>query len=373
MHTIILYLLGRHISLKNRILIKETFNLLNFKGVINFLKKVMIGIFIIELIGTIILSFRFVPQFGLKTGIINSVFHSVSAFCNAGFDILGKESLSSYTSDYLVNFTLSFLIIVGGLGFNVWIDLLNLLKSIFSKQVSFKCAIHRLSLHSKLVLIISSTLILTGWILTLILEFNNPETIGNLKLHQKILASLFQSVTLRTAGFSSISQGDLNHGSKFLAILLMFIGGSPGGTAGGVKTVTISVLFLAVIAVIKGREDIIIFKRKINFIYIQKALSIVMLIFTLTFIFTIILTVTEKNINFDYEFIDLLFEVSSALATVGLSTGITPYLSSIGQVIIIICMFIGRIGAITTVLSLSFTKKPNKSFINYPENKILVG
>lgn len=371
--TIIMTWFGKIITLKNRILIKESFNLSNFKGVVRFLRKIIWGTFIIEGIGAIILSFRFVPKFGLLKGIFNSVFHSVSAFCNAGFDILGNNSLAEYSTDYLVNFTLMFLIITGGLGFSVWIDFINLLNDIINKKVSLKCAFNRLSLHSKLVLSISSILILLGWFLTFILEFNNPNSIGNMRLDQKLLVSLFQSVTLRTAGFYTIAQNNLQYGSKFLAIILMAIGGSPGGTAGGIKTVTISILFLAVISVIKGRDNITAFKKTINYRYIQKALSIVLMIMGCIFTSTMLLTISELNSNYNYEFIDLLFETTSALATVGLSTGITTYLSYIGKIVIIMCMFIGRLGPITVALSLSFRKKSNKSVINYPENKILVG
>ena len=189
----------------------------------------------------------------------------------------------------------------------------------------------------------------------------------------KILASMFQSVTLRTAGFDAIGQADLNYGSKFLAIILMAIGGSPGGTAGGIKTVTIGALVLAVISVIKGKDCITAFKKTISVSTIQKALSVIMMMMTLIFTATIILTMTEKGIGIQYEFIDILYEVASALGTVGLSTGITPSLSFIGKIVIILCMFIGRLGPITIVLALSFTKLNKKNVIHYPEEKIIVG
>lgn len=371
--TIVLVFLGKKITLKGRILIQESFNLSTFKGMVMFLKKIIKVTFVIEGLGAIILSLRFIPEYGFIGGVFRGVFHSISAFCNAGFDILGANSLMPYSTDYVINITIMVLIILGGLGFTVLIDISKYVKYKIAKFRKKKVELFIMTAHSKLALTITAILILLGAILTFIIEYKNPETLLNLRFDQKILASMFQSVTLRTAGFDAIGQADLNYGSKFLAIILMAIGGSPGGTAGGIKTVTIGALVLAVISVIKGKDCITAFKKTISVSTIQKALSVIMMMMTLIFTATIILTMTEKGIGTQYEFIDILYEVASALGTVGLSTGITPSLSFIGKIVIILCMFIGRLGPITIVLALSFTKLNKKNVIHYPEEKIIVG
>ncbi len=371
--TIVLVFLGKKITLKERILIQESFNLSTFKGMVMFLKKIIKVTFIIEGIGAIILSLRFIPEYGFFGGVFRGIFHSVSAFCNAGFDILGENSLVPYARDYTINITIMLLIILGGLGFTVLIDISKYTKYKIAKFRKKKVELFTMTVHSKLALTMTCILILLGAILTFVIEYNNPKTLSNFRFDEKILASLFQSVTLRTAGFDAIGQADLSYGSKFLVIILMSIGGSPGGTAGGIKTVTIGVLALAVISVIKGKDCIIAFKRKISVSTIQKALSIIMMMMTLIFIATIILTMTEDGIGVKYEFIDLLYEVCSALGTVGLSTGVTPTLSFAGKIVIILCMFIGRLGPITIVLALSFRKPNKKNVIHYPEEKIIVG
>lgn len=371
--TIILVVLGKKITLKERILIQESFNLSTFKGMVMFLKKIIIVTFLIEGIGAVILSLRFIPDYGFIGGVFRGIFHSITAFCNAGFDILGNNSLMDYSTDYIINITIMILIILGGLGFTVLIDIGKYIKYKIYKLLNKKVELFVMSVHSKLAITITCILIILGALLTFIIEYKNPETLLPLRFDQKILVSVFQSVTLRTAGFDSIGQSDLNYGSKFLAIILMAIGGSPGGTAGGIKTVTIGALILAVISVIKGKDCIIAFKKTISISTIQKALSVIMMMMTLIFTATIILTITEKNIGIEYEFIDILYEVVSALGTTGLSTGLTPNLSFIGKIVIILCMFIGRLGPMTIVLGLSFRKLNKKNVIHYPEEKIIVG
>lgn len=369
---LVLVFLGRKITLRERILIQESFNLSTFKGIVSFLKRIIKGTFLIEGIGAIILSFRFVPIYGIKKGIFYGIFHSISAFCNAGFDILGEVSLMDYKTDYMVKITIMALIILGGLGFSVWIDLLKYIKHLIDSKKE-NIGKYVMSLHSKLALSITVILIFLGFITTFILEYNNLDTIGGLRLDQKVLTAFFQSITLRTAGFDSIGQANLSYGSKFLAIFLMAIGGSPGGTAGGIKTVTIGTLFFAVLSVIKGKDCVNAFKKNISFHTVQKALSVTMMMIFLIFVSTICLSISENNMDYNFEFIDLLYETTSALGTVGLSTGITPYLSFFGRIIIMFCMFIGRLGPITIALSLSFKKKSKKNVIHYPEEKIIVG
>lgn len=373
LYTIVLVVLGKKITLKSRILIKESFNLSTFKGMVMFLKRIIKVTFIIEGIGAIILSLKFIPQYGFIGGVFRGIFHSVSAFCNGGFDILGTNSLIDYSTDYIINITIMTLIVLGGLGFTVLIDIGGFIKHKIAKMRNKKVNVFVMTVHSKLAITITTILILFGALLTLIIEYNNPTTLAPFRFDQKVLISMFQSVTLRTAGFDSIGQGNLNYGSKFLAIILMAIGGSPGGTAGGIKTVTIGTLILSVIALIKGKDCITAFKKTISFSTIQKSLSVIMMMMTCIFTATIILTMTEKSIFVDYEFIDILYEVVSALGTAGLSVGLTPSLSCIGKIIIIACMFIGRLGPITVVLGLSFNKLNKKNVIHYPEEKIIVG
>lgn len=371
--TVILVVLGKKITLKSRILIQESFNLSTFKGMVMFLKKIITVTFVIEGIGAIILAIRFIPEYGFADGIFKGIFHSISAFCNAGFDILGDNSLIPYSTDYIINITIMVLIFLGGIGFTVLLDIGKYISYKIKKKRNEKTKYFKMTVHSKLALMITGFLLVIGAILTFFMEYNNPYTLKNLRLDEKILASAFQSVTLRTAGFDAIGQGNLTYGSKFLAIILMAIGGSPGGTAGGIKTVTVGALILAVISVVKGKDCITAFKKTIGLSTIQKALSIIMMMMSLIFIATIILTMTESSLGVKYEFIDLLYEVVSALGTVGLSTGVTPTLSTLGKIVIIFCMFIGRLGALTVVLSLSFRKPNKKNVIHYPEEKIIVG
>lgn len=371
--TIVLVVLGKKITLKGRIIIQESFNLSTFKGMVMFLKKIIKVTFLIEGIGAIILSTQFVPQYGFVNGIFKGVFHSVSAFSNAGFDLLGNNSLMSYQTDYIITITIMILIILGGLGFTVLLDISKYFNYKIAKIKKQKVNLFKVTVHTKITLTVTAILTLLGAILTFILEKDNQQTIANLRLDQKILTSIFQSVTLRTAGFDTIGQAELTYGSKFLAIILMAIGGSPGGTAGGIKTVTIGVLTLAIISVIKGKDCITAFQKKISISTVQKSLSIIMMMMIFIFVATIILTTTETGLGTQYEFIDLLYEVVSALGTVGFSTGITPTLSPIGKLVIILCMFIGRLGPITIILSLSFRKPGKKNVIHYPEEKIIVG
>lgn len=364
-------LLGKRITLKERIILKESFNLNSFQGIVIFLKKIIIGTFFIESIGGILLSFVFVPKFGFFKGVAFGIYHSISAFCNAGIDIMGNNSLCNHYGNILLNFSIMFLIFCGGIGFTVWIDIYNGFKSLISKECNLKMVLMRFSLHTKLVLTISIILILGGWIILYLVEYSNFNTIGTFNTKDKLLATLFQSVSLRTAGFSSVPQGNFTDAGKMIGIILMIIGGSPGGTAGGIKTVTIGVVLIAVISVIKGRNNIVAFKRSISLYALQKSLTIVVMFVLVMLISTLLLTITESKSNFD--FIDILYEVSSAIGTVGFTTGITPMLTDLGKIIIIICMFIGRLGPITIAVALASKGNNMKNPIEYPEGKILVG
>lgn len=371
--TIILVILGKKITLKERFIIQESFNLSHFHGMVVFVKKIVIGTLIFEGIGALLLSFVFIREFGFINGIAKSIFHSISAFCNAGFDIVGDSSISNYSSNYIVNFVIMALIIIGGLGFTVWVDVLKVFRNRTCKLYNIRKLFSGLTLHTKLVLSITTVLILFGWIFFFISEFNNKATLGNMRFDHKLLASLFQSVTLRTAGFCTIDQGGMNYSSQLMSVILMAIGGSPGGTAGGIKTVTVGVIVLSIMSVIKGNDSINVFKKSISFYTLQKSLSVFFMIICSIFISTMCLSFSEAGSTYNYEFMDLLFETTSALGTVGLSFGITPMLSSIGKIVIAACMFIGRLGPVTIAVALASKHDTAKNLLHYPEEKILVG
>ncbi len=361
----------RKLSYANKIVMQEALNRTSLKDMGIYIKRVFKYTATFEGVGAICLMFSFIPKFGISKGIYYSIFHSISAFCNAGFDILSANSLMNYVGDLWVNLVICGLIIAGGLGFVVWIDLrlsLNHYREHF-KYFKLKKYLESLSLHTKIVLISSFVLIFGGMAVIFCLEFNNPQTLQPLSLPQKILASFFQSVTLRTAGFATIDMAALHQSTKFFMSVVMFIGGSPAGTAGGVKTVTIVITLLYVRALMRGDDNIHVFKRTIDDQIVKRALTILIVSFTITVVGLFVLSVSENA-----EFIDLVFEVFSAFATVGLTAGLTPNLTVVGKVIIIIMMYIGRIGPITMVLL--FVKKYNSrkgKDVNFVKEHILIG
>lgn len=345
-------ILGKKIGLRSRIILKEQLNVDSLDGMIILFKYVLFFTFSVELIGAAFLSIRFIPIFGPGQGIWYSVFHSISAFCNAGFDILG-DSILPYNSDYLVNLTLSALVIIGSLGFVVTFEL-------FRKRT-----LKNLSTHSKLVLILTAIFLSLGTIGFFILEKTGGILVGE-KLGPSLLQSFFQSTVARTAGFYSVDLAKIQDSTSLLLMGLMFIGGSPGSTAGGIKTTTFGVLVLSAISVIRGDEEPIVFKRHIGFETIRKALAIFLVSISIVFLVTFVLTITEG-----FTLIDLLYEIVSALATVGASKGITPNLSMIGKVLIIFCMYMGRLGPVT--MAYAFGVKDKKVLIRYPESFISIG
>jgi len=322
-------------------------------GMVKLTLYVILLTFAIEAIGAIILSFRFVPEYGLTKGIWFSVFHSISAFCNAGFDITGN-SLMSYTDSPLTIMTLSGLIIIGGTGFSVLIDLAKHRRWV------------RLSLHTKLVITMSLGLILLGTIFFFVLEYSNPATIGQMPLGEKLSAAFFAAVVPRTAGFNSIDTAALRESSVFLTIILMFVGGSPGSTAGGVKTATIGVVLMATISIIRGDKDIEIYEKRLNQETVFKSLAIVTVGMGMIVLISFLLTITESK-----NFLDVLFEATSAFATVGLSRGITSDLTTIGKIIIIGTMYAGRVGPLTMAYAIGYNKKHKR--YRYSEGHISVG
>lgn len=365
--TVVFLIFRRKITLKNRLLIQDAYNLDTLSGLVKLTIWILKGTLLIEGIGAFFYALKFVPQFGFIDGIWKAVFNAVSAFCNAGMDILGDTSLASYRGSILVNFTTIALIIVGGIGFPVWTDIVGTIKEKIKNGFSISKTWRRLQLHTKLVLSITIVLILGGMFLITALEWNNPNTLGSLPWWEKLLAGLFQSVTTRTAGFYTIPQENFTDASSLICILLMFVGGSPSGTAGGVKTVTIGMVIISVVSIIKGRKDTEIFGRKISESNVKKGMAVILLSLSIIILTLIALCMVEN-----VDFMSMFYEVASASATVGLSKSLTPNLSLPGKIIIMMAMYVGRIGPITLALFFN-TKHEKKRKCSLPEEKIIVG
>ena len=364
MASLIFLLIGKQITLRERILIKESLNEFKISSVVRLVKTVLQFTFSIELFGAILLSFRFVPQFGWAEGIYRAVFHSVSAFCNAGFDLNGGfKSFSDYVADPLINFTFIGLIILGGLGFVVIFDIINKLKNRHN----------RLALHSKLVLYASGALIVIGLIGFFALELSNPETLQPLSLKGKVLAGIFQAITPRTAGFSTIDQGLLKTGSKLLTMIMMFIGASPAGTGGGIKTTTAVVVFLLMANVAKGKDEITVMKRRISREITLRAITLFVGGLVLVMVVAFLLVVIENGKGGLFTFENILFEAFSAFGTVGLGTGITPYLQPLSRIVIICCMFAGRVGLLTVMYAMANRMHRIDVDIKYTEENVMIG
>lgn len=366
--TMLFILLGRKIRLKERLIIQEALNQYTISGMVRLSRNIIFGTLLIEGIGAIILMFNFLPDYG-SDAIFMGIFHSISAFCNAGFDIVDGSSLSPYLSNVTVNITVMMLIILGGLGFTVWIDLVKTTKDKHNNKWSIKKWFQKLSLHTKLVLVLTGSLILGGFIFFFIVEGFNPDTLGNEPLGVKILGAMFQSVTTRTAGFNTIPLENMTYASQFMTIILMFIGGSPAGTAGGVKTVTFGVIFLAVVSVIRAKEDVEVFNRRIPWDIVRRALAVIVISLAIVITVTMVLTLTESG-----TFMEIFFEAVSAFATVGLTIGASGELSLIGKLIISVAMFFGRLGPVTIAVAVSMRNNRRKqTTIKEPEERVMVG
>lgn len=364
--TSVMLIIGRKVTLKDRLLLQDAFNLDTLSGLIKFLRRIVKGTFIVEGIGALCYSFVFIPQFGVIKGIWVSVFNAVSAFCNAGIDIIGPNSLMPYVTNPLINIVTAVLIILGGLGFIVWWDITDIMKAVRAGEIKIQQFFRRLSLHSKIVLVMTGTLLFGGTLLILLLEYHNPQTLGSYGFGDKLLISFFQSVTLRTAGFVTIPQQNLLDSTAIVSILLMFIGGSPVGTAGGIKTTTIALVAIATLSTIRGEEDATVFKRVIPLKTIRKAISVVFISVLALITATVVLLATNQG-----SFMDIAYETASAIGTVGLSRSFTTSLNTFGKMVIILCMYLGRIGPISMVIAFSFKK--GKSHLTYPTENITVG
>ena len=357
--------------MKERVVIQEAYGLSTLQGMIRFIERVLWGTFLVEGIGAIGYSFQFIPEYGVAKGIFYSVFHSISAFCNAGVDILGDSSFTRYVNTPVITITTTMLVILSGLGYPVWIDLAkNIKMTIQSKgKRPVGRTITRLSLQSKIVLTMTLFLLTLGTLGFYLLEHHNPATMGTLNAAGKFQAAFFQSVTTRTAGFASISQSGLTNGSKLLACMLMIVGGSPAGTAGGIKTTTVAVLLLTAISVLRGNKDTECYGRKITFEIIRVAITITLVTFVFWLFGVTVMTVIEPQ----QKVLDLMFEATSAMATVGLTVDLTPVLSDISHVVLMLMMYIGRIGPMTMALIFSGHVDKKNQFRTLPEAKIMVG
>lgn len=355
--------LHRRLGLGNRQMLQDVFNLNNISGIVRFLRKVLTGTLVVEGTGALLYMTVFVPEYGLR-GIWISIFNAISAFCNAGMDIVGEDSLCGYVFQPMVNLVTILLIVLGGLGYIVWWDVLRVLKKIRTQKL--KC-FRQLTLHSKIALTMTVSLILIGAAAFYVFEYNNPLTMKDFTTGQRIRASLFQSVTTRTAGFATIPQQNLTNTSAIISVLLMLVGGSPVGTAGGIKTVTIAVLLVSMFATICNKEDAELFHRNIPKQAVNKSVAVVSMFFLIASLSTILLSAVT-----DADVIDIVYETVSATATVGLTRNLTAALPALGKMIIIVTMYLGRVGPISLVVAFS-TQKKNKNIVKNPTEEISVG
>ena len=357
--TLFVFLLHKRIGLKQRLVMAQALSVSDMDGIVRLQKTVLKGSFAVEGIGAIILFFRFLPEFGFANALKWGIFHSISAFCNAGFDLFGcitpGASLMEFQSDPVVLLTLGALVIIGGLGFLVWQD------------VAQKRSFRKCSVYTRLVLVTTAGLLLLGWAVICLLEWNNPGTLGPMSQGDKLLNGFFQSVTLRTAGFASIDQALLTDSGKAASMVLMLIGGSSGSTAGGLKTVTFIVLALFMIARARGRSTVCVYKRTIPSAQVLDAMTIAFLMMALAFFGGVFISATSP-----IGFTDALYEAISAIATVGLTAGATGSLSVPAQILIIVYMYFGRVGVLTISMGFLTGDRAEERF-RYAQTNLLIG
>lgn len=361
--TALLLCFQRKLSLEDRILIQNAYNLETLSQLGVMTRKILGMTFLLEGIGALGYLCVFVPDYG-PVGIWYAIFHAVSAFCNAGIDLLGGNSFCDYRDNIIINATTMFLIVVSGLGFPVYWEVMRVIKT--RKDCGKRSMLSRMNIHTKIVLTMTLILLISGAVLTMLLEYDNPQTLGNLNLWQKIQACLFQSVTLRTAGFATIDQAGFREVTSFVYLVYMFIGGSPAGTAGGVKTVTIAMLMIFLLDDITGRREADVFKRRVEDKYLRRSVAIISFSFSVLLLLTVSFMCAEGS-----GLVDSLYEMTSAIGTVGLSRGLTAHLTIWGKVILITTMYLGRIGPITMALAFNAKRKYNKA--SYAESKVVIG
>lgn len=348
----------KRVSLREKLLLRESVGTIYKGDMKSLVNTVLTGTIMFELLGAVILSTQFIPKMGFKNGLFTSVFLSVSAFCNAGFDVLGRleagSSLITVNNNPVIILTISALIIVGGIGFIVWDD-------IYRRKARFK----RYALHTKLTIVTTTALLILGTVLFLILEWN--KTLSDMPVWQKLLNAFFCSVTPRTAGFNSIATGEMSGASIMLTYALMFIGGSSGSTAGGVKTITAAILLLCAVSTLRNKKDIEVFGRRITFDAVRKAAAITAINFSAIFVSTIIINICQPHFGYSH----ILFECISAIGTVGMTTGITPMLDTLPKIVIAMLMYIGRITSLVFAFSIIFSNK--KTTTKKPTGNIMIG
>ena len=355
--SVIIIMISKKIGYYTKKIVQEDINIDTTFKIEEYVKKVILSVIVIEFIGTVILFFEFIKKFGFLKAVYYSFFHSVSAFCNAGFSLF-SDNLYGFKNSFIINMTIPLLIFLGGIGFSTILNCYNVLRK---KE-------KRLTSTTKLSIKISIFLVIIGMVAMFILEYSNKSTIGNLSFGQKLEASFFQSVTTRTAGLNTISILGLKRSTSLLFVILMFIGASPGSTGGGIKTTTIGLIILGTLATLKNKDTIEYDKRSVSWRIYSKAITVlfISLIYTTICVFLLILFERNKNL------LDLVFEVFSAFGTVGLSRNLTPSLADISKFILIVTMFVGRVGPLTIALALSKSNL-KKGRYTYPQENILIG
>lgn len=361
------------LSLKDKIAMREMLNWSSMADLKTVLVRVFKYVFSFELAGAVLMAPVFISENGFWRGLFDALFISVSAFCNAGFDPLGPNSLIPYQSNVVVNLVVMVLIFLGGIGFAVWMDITHLVKHLIrrlkNQEISHRFS-HLLNTHTKLVLFTNFFVLLFSFLPILIFEYTNDATIGQLNFGDQAMTAAFQAVTLRTAGYATIDTAAIRQPTAFLMIVAMFIGGSPGGTAGGIKTTTFATLLLTAISGIRGREDVCVFKRVIPRETVRRSLSIFCTNIGVLIIGIGLLCITEQM-----PFLNLAYEAASALATVGLTMGVTPSLTAAGKLIVVCLMYIGRVGMVTLLISAMSRRRHSTSavHVSYPKGNIIVG
>ena len=357
--SLVVFLLRRKVGLKQRLMMAQALSVSDMEGIVRLQKLVLTGSLSVQGIGALILFFRFLPGVGFRKALRWGVFHSISAFCNAGFDIFGcitpGASLMEFNSDPVVILTLSGLVVIGGLGFLVW------------QEMAMVRSFRKFSVYTKLVLLTSGALLLIGTVCYCILEWNNPGTLGPMSFGDKLLNGFFQSVTVRTAGFAAVDQGALTDAGKAVSLVLMLIGGSSGSTAGGIKTVTMVVIVMFVAARARGRDTVSVFKRTIPNSQVMDAMTIMLIVVGLAMFGSVFISATSP-----VSFVDAAFESVSALETVGITAGVTTSLSIPAQILIILYMYFGRVGVLTISLGFLMGDKAEERF-RYAQTNLLIG
>lgn len=353
--TMIFVIIGRKMSYDTRELLKEERNSNSSGGIASFIRKLLLTVFIIEGVGATLLFFEFKKIMPAENAIYYGIFHSVSAFCNAGFSLF-SDSLEGFKLNPMINFTVAYLIIFGSMGFSVINSFIYMIRK----------GKNRFNLTAKLSIMMAVSLTILGTIFFFIFEYNNIETLGQMNIWEKLMASFFQSVTFRTAGFNTVNLAATKPATTFVSYIFMFIGASPGSTGGGVKTTTVGIIIFYIIGVLREKENIEIFNRRIGWETMNKALAIIMISFMYVIVVTTIILALE-----DFKIGEVLYEVISAFATVGLSMNLTAKLGNISRIVLIITMFIGRLGPLT--IALAFAEEKKKSFLKFPKEDILVG